>query len=94
MRCPYCEKSISNVSEMRSKVDELQTSRFFPDDIQDLGEEVVRKAHHIEKFIFSLMELAYRRGQAGDRMDQMEYPDFVDEHGNVLENVIESLLGE
>ena len=70
-------------------MNELEGSRFFPNEIQDIGAELIRKGSHAERLLLSLLELAYRRGQTSDPLEQLEY---VDENGNVLENVIESLL--
>ncbi len=79
MKCPHCDKDISQVGLLHMKMDSI--SRFFPEDIQDMANELIRKSQHFEKMILSLMELSYRRGGGDEPVD------------SILKEVISSLEG-
>lgn len=78
MRCPHCDKAISQVGLLHMKLDSI--SRFFPEDIQDMANELIRKSQHFEKMILGLMELSYRRGGGDEPVDD-----------SILKEVISSL---
>ena len=78
MKCPHCDKDISQVGLLHMKLDSI--SRFFPDDIQDMASELIRKSQHFERMILSLMELSYRRGGGDEPVDS-----------SILKGVISSL---
>lgn len=81
MKCPHCKRIISEVSHLHSRMETLIDSSLFPDDVQDIGAEAIRKLSHMERFVLSLVELAYRRGVDAE----------VGDNGSILKGVISSL---
>ena len=89
MKCPHCKRIISEVSHLHSRMETLIDSSLFPDDVQDIGAEAIRKLSHMERFVVSLVELAYRRGRDG-KMEQMI--NYEDENGNIIRGALEGLI--
>lgn len=85
MKCPHCKRIISEVSHLHSRMETLIDSSLFPDDVQDIGAEAIRKLSHMERFVLSLVELAYRRGT------EALIDDINEDNGSILKGVISSL---